>query len=168
MKGALMGRIVYLGAMLTDKSVALLYNTFPPKHTVVYGEHVTVRYRPEAEQVANFPVGRRVKFHSIMEIYDERCQAVLVDLPTDNTWAHITISTAKDTPPVYSNSMIERFFLSSRNGFVRSENASVVALTAILDTFPYSRNLNLMGFIYSRLLPTANKQLQQQYGRVLI
>ncbi len=96
--------IVYNAIVLTDDSVKLLKEWFPPIHQNEYYHHMTINFG-----VKKFPdnLGEIVSFRVIGENHDDKGQAVVVDSESDNPIPHITLSCADGVKPVYSNKLLE-------------------------------------------------------------
>lgn len=108
-----MSNIIYWAVKLSPETKRELLNSFPPQHETVYGEHMTLVFNPTNEQNAQLEkeLGRVVKLKIVTVISDDRGQAVGVvsDLKRlDDEQAHITISCAKGTKPVYSNELMKK------------------------------------------------------------
>lgn len=108
-----MSDIIYWGILLTEESRAELLGNFPPRHPVVYGEHITLIFGPTEEQnsAMNEWLGKKVKFKVFSTMSDNKGQAVGVlcePKRVDGKTAHITISCSRDTKPVYSNVLMEK------------------------------------------------------------
>lgn len=103
---------IYWGVKLDDESVAKLLYSFPPEHSNVYAEHMTVSFRPSAEVDAKLRerLGEEVTLKVTGYAVDRYGQAVTVDgFPrTDPGVPHVTISTALGVGPVYSNRLVEK------------------------------------------------------------
>lgn len=115
-------KAIYSAAFLDEGSREDLYNWWKmhtkqdllpnvPKHS-----HMTIKFKPSEEEVLALPIGEssEQKVTVIGLAYDEFGQAVQVKVNDDSFArqddgiAHITISTAKDVPPVYSNELLAR------------------------------------------------------------
>jgi len=105
-----MKKTPFLAIYLDEKSKQLLLNTFPPKHSKVFAEHVTLQFKPTPEQIEEFShkVGKSVSFYVSSYAEDEQGQAVGIEenLRLDGKTTHITISS--DVPPVYSLELLEK------------------------------------------------------------
>lgn len=121
--------VVYVGVFLsTDSREKLLY-LVAPAHEAVFAHHVTVQFKPTAEQLAQYKVPERVEFQAIGMVADERGQAVLVrGVSSANENPHITISCAKGTKPAYSNELFKKAEITLF--------AKPINLVGTLDTFP--------------------------------
>jgi hypothetical protein len=123
--------VSYVGAFLTPMSRQRLLRDFPPRHSQVHADHMTVWFNPTSEFVEQVQVGRQVRLKVIGIVEDEKGQAVVIR-PEGIKWMnrspHITVSTATGVNPSYSNQLLEQKWVP------------VVGptLTAVLDTFPRS------------------------------
>lgn len=84
-----------------------LKKLFPPMHEKHYYHHSTIAYRPKSAE--GLEIGRKHKLKIIGRAHDEKCDALLVvNVKSNNEHPHITLSTTKDTSPVYSNELIKK------------------------------------------------------------
>ncbi len=124
-----MSKVVYIGAFLDVEAQWRLLAAFPPRHALVYGDHVTLCFKPTAEELLHYAmvVGEEFDLDIAGEAHDEMGQAVLVhNVTTKNKQAHITISTSPGTKPVYSNKLAEGIFHPTEH----------LRLRATIDTYP--------------------------------
>jgi hypothetical protein len=101
--------IEYLGIFLTVATRKQLLRMFPPLYANKYADHITLAYRPNMKEISNFEFNKIVSFNIAGYIYDTKCQTVIIKFDDEilNTKLfHITISTTRNTPPVYSNDLI--------------------------------------------------------------
>ena len=108
-----MSEIIYWAIKLTDKSRAQLLSNFPPKHSKIYAEHITLAFGPTKQEndALSKWLGKSVKFKVITTMSDNKGQAVgVLSEPDrlDGKLGHITISCTPDTKPVYSNVLMEK------------------------------------------------------------
>lgn len=107
-----MKKPIYLGVFLTEQAKRQLLQKFPPLYDTVHNDHVTLVYKPSAEQIESFVPGERVTIRVIGYAEDEKGQAVTVSLPSgykkDSGVAHVTLTTAPGVPPVYSNELVHK------------------------------------------------------------
>jgi len=78
-------------------------------HPKVHCHHITLAYRPSQEVYDRYArwLDKSVHFTIVEIVTDELGQAVVVKgIETENPIAHITISCAEGTPPVYSNTLL--------------------------------------------------------------
>lgn len=99
---------------LQENNQERLLATFPPTHPNVYGHHVTVKYGPDADDLAFLRRhgGKQVELKVVSYHEDDKGQAVGVILPDyleriSNRTPHITISTAEGIKPFYSNELVQ-------------------------------------------------------------
>lgn len=104
---------VYVGLFIGPEERTKLLDLFPPIHANVFGEHVTIFYRPTAPYVRNVEIGKQVTVRVTELVQDERGQTLRVEfvdqlaLKLGNKIAHITISTKSDVGAYYSNELLE-------------------------------------------------------------
>ncbi|MEY2665594.1 MAG: hypothetical protein RLZZ480_699 [Candidatus Parcubacteria bacterium] len=97
--------VVYTALFVVDKD--LLLSLFEPAHKTIYAHHSTIAFRPGS--LAGIEVGKRHTIKVVGRVIDEKGDALLVENPrSQNKFPHITLSTIKGTPPMYSNEMIEK------------------------------------------------------------
>lgn len=109
-----MSKVVYIGAFLSPmERTRLLADSRPHPHlTRIYGEHVTLCYRPTEDELFEWLplLGREIKIEVLSGRSDARGYARLVRLPEDvmckNGVPHVTIGCAEGTAPVYSNQLL--------------------------------------------------------------
>ncbi len=104
------GTIPYTALFISDPEG--LFKTFPPKHSHVFGHHLTLEFNPN--NFDNVHVGKKSKLKIIARIYDEKGDALLVE--TDRSkkiHPHITLSCAEGVRRAYSDEMIEKVFESN-------------------------------------------------------
>lgn len=116
---------LYTGIFLDDFSRIRLLHKFPPIHSNVYADHVTLRFRPSPEEVLHLDHwtddhGDRVELVPVRLVSDDKGQALEVspfNIPTfyssesnlpknPQQILHITISCADGVSPVYSNKLL--------------------------------------------------------------
>ena len=75
-----------------------------PKH---YAHHMTIKYRPDAKEVVDLPIGKRAPLRIVGWAADAKGQAVKVESSVRSTKkiAHVTVAT-DGTRPVYSNKLL--------------------------------------------------------------
>jgi len=111
-KSALQSRYKAVSIKLDKQSKQLLLQWVPASHAQVFADHVTVLFEPRDEQISELAEGEPAFVKLIAHVEDDRGQAVAVIIPDflaelANRMPHITISTAKGTPPAYSNELLE-------------------------------------------------------------
>ena len=100
--------IIYNAVRLTNESVELLKNRFPPVHPNEFYHHMTINFG-----VKEYPetLGETVELTVVGYKEDESAQAVVVTgISSKNKIPHITLSTAEGVKPVYSNQMLQDGF----------------------------------------------------------
>jgi hypothetical protein len=108
-----MSNTIYWAVKLDSASKATLLAKMPPTHNNVFAEHMTIAFRPsdlvEEELVGR--IGEKVALTVVGQTIDDKGQAAVVisyDVRRiDYGTAHITISCANGTKPVYSHELVE-------------------------------------------------------------
>ena len=100
------GMVVH--AVLTPESQRRLLRAVPPVHPVVYAHHVTMAFNPDEATLARYQpmAGQRLRVPVVAVALDDKAQAVLVGVESENDYPHITISVAEGVGPVYSNDLL--------------------------------------------------------------
>jgi len=131
--------ITYTGVFLTPHSKELLSEAVPARLEYHYGDHVTLVYKPDPESLSDYPMGIHVKIHVTKEVYSHRAQAVGLRLECEGVEVfdsfealHITISTAKGTPPSHSKSLLTGTNLQVGDDVQQKEEVKTVELEAPL------------------------------------
>ncbi|DBA01935.1 TPA: hypothetical protein N0F65_006668 [Lagenidium giganteum] len=107
-------RVAYVGLFVEPDDRATLLQQFPPAHSVVFGEHVTLCYRPTAQYVRHAPVGQRYSVDVDALFQDGQGQTLRVALDkrlplrARNKVPHITVSVAENVGAYYSNELLEK------------------------------------------------------------
>lgn len=72
--------------------------------------HVTLKFEPSADDLEAVELGSKVVVRVTGWAADERAQAVRVSIPVPsaNAVPHVTVATAKGTPPSYSKELLAR------------------------------------------------------------
>lgn len=104
----------FLGIFLTSESKGKLLGRFPAIHDNIYAEHVTVIFKPTAENLNTMKSSGLLgkTFDIIVTGYSENemGQAVKVEVPeaifAEGRVPHITISTSKGIKPAYSTELL--------------------------------------------------------------
>jgi len=105
---------IYWAVKLDDANKAALLARFPPKHSNIYAEHMTIIFKPSesVDEALMKECGTEVTLEVIGYGEDQNGQAVVVK--SDNVSrvgggiAHITISCANGVRPVYSNTLLQK------------------------------------------------------------
>ena len=99
---------MFVSAVLTPESHWRLLQRVPPIHPIVYAHHVTMAFKPEGDRLARYQAleGQRIKVPVTAVCMDDKAQAVLVGVESENEYPHITISVAEGVKPVYSNELL--------------------------------------------------------------
>jgi hypothetical protein len=109
-------KVIYSGLFLTEESKATLLQQFKPLHPKVFGDHVTLIFKPtEAEvKILDQYLEKEFELTVIGEKSDVRGHAVSVRIPDHllrkdpkEAIPHVTISCAEGVTPVYSNELLK-------------------------------------------------------------
>lgn len=100
----------FISAVLTPESQSRLLQAVPPVHPRVYAHHVTMAFKPEADVFERYRQmeGQRIRVPVTAVAVDDKAQAVLVGVESENEYPHITISVAEGVKPVYSNELMTK------------------------------------------------------------
>ena len=106
------GTNMLVSAVLTPASHRRLLRMVPPVHPVVYAHHVTLAYNPDAATLKRYRrmEGQRLKVPVTAVGSDDKGQAVLVGVDSENEFPHITISVAEGVEAKYSNELLAAQF----------------------------------------------------------
>jgi hypothetical protein len=98
---------MFVSAVLTPKSHNMLLARVPPVHPNVYAHHVTMAFNPDEATLAYYRQfeGRRIRVPVTAVVVDDKAQAVLVGVESENDHPHITVSVAEGVKPRYSNDL---------------------------------------------------------------
>lgn len=104
----------------------------------VYGTHITLAYKPSKEALEFFKskIGKEIKVDFGQLKYDENCICYEIDIISTLKYyygeskPHLTIGTAGETPPSYSNDLLNGESIS-RSG-VLSGNTTATCVVAAL------------------------------------
>eukprot|EP00050_Salpingoeca_kvevrii_P009509 m.3329 g.3329 ORF g.3329 m.3329 type:complete len:1539 (-) comp2296_c0_seq1:46-4662(-) len=113
--------VAYTALFLTPESRKDLLARFPPAHPNVHAEHATICFAPTPAMMTTFPFGETVEIDVQRVVQDDKGHAVLVTVADShrfafrNSYPHITISTAKDIPPAYSNELLAEALRGSQH-----------------------------------------------------
>ncbi len=106
---SLIPNVIYTAAFISKQEREKILSMFPVKHGNVFADHMTIKYNPSEEDMLDFKVGDKVTLSVVGIAEDENGQALVISDETSPTGrSHITLSTSGDTPPVYSNELIEK------------------------------------------------------------
>ena len=99
---------MFVSAVLTPQSQRRLLEMVPSVHPIVYAHHVTLAFNPEPDVLERYrPLeGTRIRVPVTAVCVDEKAQAVLVGVDSENEYPHITISVAEGVAPAYSNELL--------------------------------------------------------------
>ena len=98
----------FVSAVLTPASQSRLLRAVPPVHPTVFAHHATIAFKPEAADLERYLEmhGQPVRIPVTAVAVDDKAQAVLVGIDSENEYPHITISVAEGVKPVYSNELM--------------------------------------------------------------
>ena len=105
---------IYWAVKLDEAGKTALLNRFPPVHTNIYAEHMTIVFNPSdsVDEALMKERGTKVNLEVIGHGEDQNGQAVVVKSDKVSRIgggiAHITISCANGTRPVYSNTLLKK------------------------------------------------------------
>lgn len=93
-------------ALFIDNREKIL-NFFDPKHSNIFCDHVTLRYKPD--NLDSIDLGKKSTLRIIGRAFDEKGDALLVDTDrSNNKYPHITLSCVDGVRPVYSNELFQK------------------------------------------------------------
>lgn len=83
--------------------------------------HVTLKFEPSADDLEGVALGATVTVEVTGWVADEKAQAVRVDIPlrSASPVPHVTVATAKGTPPAYSKELLARGVTAVRGPTLR-------------------------------------------------
>lgn len=105
----------YVGVFLTPDAKRKLLEDFPPAHSDIQADHVTLMFKPTQEEMqelqGRFKMGQRVPIKVTGVAQDDKAQALSVELPGDfedraQRKPHVTISVAEGVSPMHSNDLL--------------------------------------------------------------
>lgn len=106
-------KIAYTGVFLDEKNRAELLRWFEqtagqPLLGKTHGSHMTIQIKPTDADLAALPLGQKATLRVVGWASDEKGRAVVVEpsVPSTKPIAHVTVATAADVPPVYSNDLL--------------------------------------------------------------
>lgn len=109
------GTIPYTALFIIDQEKLL--NIFPPKHTHIFGHHLTLQFNPE-----NFKTvqpGHKSVVKIIARIFDTKGDALLIETGrSEKQYPHITLSCAEGVRRSYSDDMIKDFFQKNQINYL--------------------------------------------------
>ena len=102
----------YLALALDDASRTALRSMWPPQHSVLFGDHITIQYDSISEQAAKM-LNTKPRVTVLGYAADDRidCALVMVNgdvLRPDGLFYHVTMSCAKGVKAYESNILIRR------------------------------------------------------------
>jgi len=133
-------RAIYSAVFLEDPKELMRWwesNVGSPLHPKAFSHHMTIKYKPDPDEVTSLPIGSLVRLKIVGWAEDERGQAVVVEphgVRSTNAIPHITVAT-NGAPPSYSNELLERGWdpargsLSGRVGYKGTKGSEVFDLT---------------------------------------
>ena len=110
----LAGKPTYTGVFLDHASHERLVSWWDehvkvPLHAKTFAHHMTIKFRPTAEEIEALPLGEQATLHVVGWAADDKGQAVLVapqGIESVKQHPHITMACAPGTSPVYSNDLL--------------------------------------------------------------
>lgn len=122
---------VFVSAVLTEASRSRLLAAVPPVHPRVYAHHVTMAFNPDETTLAYYRQfeGQRIRVPVTAVAVDDKAQAVLVGVESENDYPHITVSVAEGVKPVYSNELMTRVDLQHVPIFTLEADVVIEQLT---------------------------------------
>ncbi|KKM60735.1 hypothetical protein LCGC14_1538820 [marine sediment metagenome] len=105
---------IYWAVKLDDSSRAVLLTKFPAVHPNIFAEHMTIVFNPSesVDEAVMQKCGTDVNLEIVGHSTDDKGQAVVVRSDAVSRIgggiAHITISCANGTRPVYSNILLQK------------------------------------------------------------
>ena len=109
--------ILFSGIFFSEKERKKLFEKLHPIHPLVYGDHVTLAYRPSLFHLSNLPLGTQCSVTVFLESIENssRCQAVRVQIENKGEgekWMgsvhHITLSCSPQTLPSSSSELFAK------------------------------------------------------------
>ena len=98
--------VLFSAFFLDSDSKQRLFEEYPPLHSKVTGNHMTLAYKPRKEELAHIPVGKQHKVEVTGHICSDLMQAVAVKELGDACCTieipHITVSHSKKTAPQHA------------------------------------------------------------------
>lgn len=127
---------IYYAAFLTPASREALLRAHPPRYPRVTADHVTLCFRPtgDGELRLRHLVGERTIVRCLWETWNERVQALCVELPLrrlDGKRTHLTISTTEGARPAEAGPLIDDPPIAV---------PTILDLVAVVDRYPRSIN----------------------------
>lgn len=108
-------KLGYIGVVLepssTKKLITWWMNTVSPLLPKVESHHMTIDFKPKAEDAAEFPLGEKVSLQVIGWAADDKVQAVAVKSPHKSRKGvpeHITVATAAGASPKEAGPLLAR------------------------------------------------------------
>lgn len=122
---------MFVSAVLTPESHSRLLAAVPPVHPVVYAHHATMAFNPDMETFERYRVleGQRIRVPVTAVAVDDKAQAVLVGIESENDYPHITISCAEGVKPRYSNDLFTVTDLQHVNVFTLEADVVIEPLS---------------------------------------
>jgi hypothetical protein len=129
---------------LDDGERQSLLSRFGRLHPTAHLHHLTIKFRPQWDEVRALPLGQEVKLKVIGQLDTDEVQVFVIDpdsLPCEcaNEVPHITVATARDVPPSYSNHAlkdgdwgeVDEFFVTGHVGASLSDGRIIHTSPAI-------------------------------------
>ena len=134
-----MSETVYFGIFFKQDMKQKLLEQFPNKHPKIFGDHVTLAYKPTENELNSFKprIGTNVLVAITGEKYDDKGHLVLVEVSSQYIFRgegeqplHVTISCQPKVPPSYSKDLYKLDSVATR--------PVTMFIMGYFDTFPSS------------------------------
>ncbi|KAF1326250.1 putative muts-related protein involved in mismatch repair, partial [Globisporangium splendens] len=143
--------LVYVGLFIAADERAKLLESCRPKHSNVFGEHVTLFYKPTKAYVRHVAIGEEVAVRAVELVQDDQGQTIRVEFASQislkmrNKIPHVTISTRNNVGAYYSNELLEST-TARRIALVNQDDkpSSKIVLTTRLGVAVLSQNRRLI------------------------
>lgn len=121
-------RTPFVGIFLTSESKGRLFEKFPPALDNVFGDHITVIFKPTTKDLLDMKkanlFGKKFEINVVGYAENESGQAVKVEVPEASfppgRIPHITIATAEGVKPVYSTELLTTETVTPDSGLTLS------------------------------------------------
>lgn len=99
-----------LWIVLTEESKRKLLEIAPAKYPVLFADHITLFYNVALSNHYKTLLGTTITIKLKTNSYNDKIQAITVgvgDMPSQNSYPHITLSALEGVKPVQSNTMLK-------------------------------------------------------------
>ena len=106
-------KAVYTAVILDDPNELLDWwaeETGIPLHPRVFAHHMTIKFKPNPEEVTRLPIGAPVKLRIVGWAADDKGQTIVVEpqgISSTNRIPHVSVA-MNGISPVYSNELLSR------------------------------------------------------------